>query len=255
MEGSEPLAPTSGFIYSRRGLHGQVVEALGRRIVHGEIEPGATIDVDQLETEYAVSRTVVREAVKVLSAKGLLDARPKRGTFVRDRRHWNLLDADVMTWRDEGQGIDLQLLHDLDEVRQAVEPRGAGLAAQRRTLADLAEIDAALARLVETADGDLEDHVRADLAFHRAVLSASQNELLLRMEIIIEPALRARNALAFSEEHGREFLDAHAQVRDAIAAQDGEAAQRLMEGLLVDAAADTEAILARRKRARRRRSG
>jgi DNA-binding FadR family transcriptional regulator len=89
--------------YSNRGLGGQIVEDLGRRIVQGELPPGSTIDVDQLESQHAVSRTVVREAVKVLIAKGLLDARPKRGTFVRSATQWNLLDGDVMSWRDDGR--------------------------------------------------------------------------------------------------------------------------------------------------------
>ena len=239
-------------LYSRRGLHGQLVESLGKRIVRGELLPGDVVDVDRLEVDHAVSRTVVREAIKVLTTKGLLDARPKRGTFVRPRAQWNLLDADVMTWRDEGHGPDQQLLQDLDEVRRAVEPPGARLAAERRTEQDLAEIDAALQDMVDTAHVKGDEHIAADLRFHRAVLVASHNELLARLEVVLEPALRARNALAFSEDSGNHFIEAHRRVLEQIRSGDGPGAQKAMEMLLVDAAADTAAILARRAPGRRR---
>jgi DNA-binding FadR family transcriptional regulator len=232
--------------FSRRGLHGQIVDSLGRRIVGGEFPPGAVVDLELLEQELSVSRTVMREAVKVLTTKGLLDARPRLGTFVRERRHWNLLDADVMAWRGGGDP-DERLLFDLEEVRRIVEPWGARLAAERRTDDDVEAMRTALSRMEESErGGNVEEHIAADAAFHRAVLAASQNELLERLEVVLEPALRARDALAFAHSHGDAFLHAHAAVAEAIAATDPDRAQASMSALLEAAAADTAAILRRR---------
>jgi DNA-binding FadR family transcriptional regulator len=230
--------------YSNRGLGGQIVEDLGRRIVQGELPPGSTIDVDHLESQHEVSRTVVREAVKVLIAKGLLDARPKRGTFVRSRTQWNLLDADVMSWRDDGQEPDPQLLSDLAEVRGAVEPQAARLAAERRNADDLVEMEAALQDMRDSAD-HLENHLASDLRFHRAVLAASHNELLVRLEVVLEPALRARDRLAFAHRHGSGFLEAHTEVLTAVRSADPDAAEAAMRSLLAMAAADARASLER----------
>lgn len=233
-------------VFSRRGLHGRVVDTLGRRIVRGDLPPGAVVDLELLEADLAVSRTVVREAVKVLTTKGLLDSRPRLGTFVRDRRDWSLLDADVMSWRDNGQP-DARLISDLAEVRRIVEPQGARLAALRRSEADVSAMRAALDRM-RGSGRDLEAHVAADLAFHRAVLGASQNELLERLEVVLEPALRARDALTFTHGHDDAFLPAHAAVADAVADGDPDRAEAAMAALLDAAAADTAAILERRTR-------
>jgi len=244
--------------FSRRGLHGHVVDSMGRRIVEGEFPPGAVVDLELLEQQMSVSRTVMREAVKVLTTKGLLDARPRFGTFVRDRRDWNLLDADVMAWRGGGDP-DHRLLSDLEEVRRIVEPWGARLAAERRTPDDVTALRGALARMEKSErGGDIEEHIAADVAFHRAVLAASQNELLERLEVVLEPALRTRDALAFVHTHGDAFLHSHAAVAEAIAAGDPDLAQASMASLLEAAAADTAEIMRRRSEsrggARRRRS-
>jgi DNA-binding FadR family transcriptional regulator len=201
--------------YSNRGLGGQIVEDLGRRIVQGELPPGSTIDVDQLESQHAVSRTVVREAVKVLIAKGLLDARPKRGTFVRSRTQWNLLDADVMSWRDDGQEPDPQLLSDLAEVRGAVEPQAARLAAERRTPTTWSRWrrrsrTCATARTTSRATWP-PTCASTGPCWRRATTSCS-----VRLEVVLEPALRARDRLAFAHRHGSGFLEAHTAVFDAV---------------------------------------
>ena len=208
-------------VFSRRGLHGRVVDTLGRRIVRGDLPPGAVVDLELLEADLAVSRTVVREAVKVLTTKGLLDSRPRLGTFVRDRRDWSLLDADVMSWRDNGQ----------PDARLSSE-------------ADVSAMREALDRM-RASGRDVEAHVAADLAFHRAVLGASQNELLERLEVVLEPALRARDALTFAHGHDDAFLSAHAAVADAVADGDPDRAEAAMAARLDAAAADAAAILER----------
>lgn len=138
--------------YARRGVHGQTVETLARRVLSGEIPEGSTLDLVELQRELDVSLTALRESLKVLAAKGMVDARQRRGTFVRSRADWNLLDADVLRWQfAEGTsaGADLALLRNLGEVRGIVEPAAVRLAAERRTDADLAALEAALTRMGE----------------------------------------------------------------------------------------------------------
>ncbi|MEW9527082.1 FadR/GntR family transcriptional regulator [Microbispora sp. NPDC049125] len=226
-------------VYPGRGIHGQVVEAVGRRIVTGKDAPGSTLDLDAMEFTFDVSKTVVREALKVLAAKGLVDARPKRGTFVRPRSEWSLLDPDLLRWQfeePEGSG----LLDDLYEVRIIVEPAGARLAAARRTEEDIARLSATLATV--TPECGAKEIVEADLAFHRRLLEASHNELLIRMEYIIEIGLRARDLLVHAEGHTGDFLPPHQAVLDAVRASDADGAERAMRALLEQAAKDEQEI-------------
>src|SRR5690606_17108153 len=137
--------------------------------------------------------TVLRESLKVLAGKGLVDARQKRGTFVRARSAWNLLDPDVIHWRAEG-GDSHQLMRDLADVRTIVEPAAAYRAALRRTEDDLAALDAALSAMAGSR-GDSAAAAEADAAFHRALLAATGNELLERLELLLEPGLRERDRL------------------------------------------------------------
>src|SRR3954469_1673560 len=155
--------------YARRGVHGQTVEALARRILGGDIPEGATLDLVALQSELDVSLTALRESLKVLAAKGMIDARQKRGTFVRSRADWNLLDADALRWQFEGGSTtesDRALLRNLAEVRAIIEPAAVRLAAERRTDADLAALDGALDAMGEE-DAGAAHAVEADLAFHR----------------------------------------------------------------------------------------
>lgn len=226
--------------YSGRGLHGRLVESVGRQIVLGEIAPGEIIDLDALGKAEDVSRTVVREAVKVLVGKGLLDARPKYGTFVRERTAWNLLDTEIMRWRAEG-GMDPRLLLELEEVRQMLEPVTARLAARRRTPEHVASMEEALERM--RVQEDLESHVDADLQFHRVMASATGNELLEHLAILLEPAQRTRDTLAFESTHDNSFLAAHHAVLDGVRDGDDEAAEAAMRTLLDAAGRDTEAAI------------
>src|SRR6266511_2077717 len=123
---------TKSRTYPRRGLHGAVVHEIGVRILRGELKPGDALPDNGLVDEPAVSRTVVREAVKVLAAKRLVESKPKTGTRVRPRRDWNLLDPDVLAWQLEA-GLDRRFLEDALELRRLIEPQAARLAAERAT--------------------------------------------------------------------------------------------------------------------------
>lgn len=228
--------------YAGRGTHGQVVNELGARIVSGRLGREESIDLGRLEVELDISRTMLREALKVLAAKGLIDARQKRGTFVLPRSRWHLLDADVLRWQFSARPTG-ELLGQLAEVRAIVEPAGARLAAQRRDDADLAALSAALDAIAESTS-DTAAAVDADLRFHRALLAASHNELLERMAAMIEVGLAARDALVH-DGHGAPVegpVPAHQAVFDAVRAGDPDAAEHAMRALLDQAERDTELL-------------
>jgi DNA-binding FadR family transcriptional regulator len=223
---------SSGPGYPRGGLHGQIVHAIGRQILSGKIRPGELLPA---QPGLPVSRTVLREAIKVLAAKGLVESRPKTGTRVRPRHAWHLLDPDVMAWQQDGP-LRVAFLQKLTEVRLIVEPAAAEHAAQRATAADLQTIEEALRDMEEALGGgafDYEAFDRADQRFHQAIVRACGNDLLERMSHVVVSALlvsfRATSRLpgrakASLPQH-RAILQA---IRDRHAQRAGQAMRRLV---------------------------
>ena len=230
--------------YARRGVHGQTVEVIARRILAGEIAEGATLNLTALQEELDVSLTALREALKVLSAKGIVDARQKRGTFVRPRTDWNLLDGEVIRWQF-AEGAGQHLLDQLDEVRSIVEPAAARLAALRATAADLAVLDTALDEM--TAAADPAAKVQADLSFHRALLAVTHNELLERMEVVMETGLAERDRLVHGVARHDDPVPSHRAVVEAIRANDPAGAEQAMRGLLDKAVRDVQKVRGRKR--------
>jgi len=221
-------------LYAGRGIHGKVVGTVGRRIVSGYHQSGDVLLADALGSDLGVSKTVVREALKVLAAKGLVDSRPKLGTVVRERSSWNLLDPDLVAW--QGQcGPSQRFLRDLAEVRAAVEPTAARLAAKRRDDDDLRRLRRAL-RAMAGAGDDGNSAIEADLAFHEAMLFATHNELLGQMRMLVDPALRVRDELLHRQTPWLDPLPEHQEVFEAIVAGNGGRAAAAMAGLLERAA-------------------
>lgn len=216
--------------YAARGVHGQTVEVIAQRILTGQFAEGSTLDIVALQTEFDVSLTVLREALKVLAAKGMVDARPKRGTFVRPRADWSLLDGDVLRWQF-ARAAQPSLFEDLHELRGIVEPGAASLAAVRATDADVEALDIALAAMA-AAGSDAMAAVAADLAFHRALLAATHNELLVRMEVVIETGLAERDRMVHGALGTDDPVPSHRAVVDAIRAHDPSAADEAMRRLL-----------------------
>ncbi|MDX8030186.1 FCD domain-containing protein [Lentzea sp. BCCO 10_0856] len=217
-----------------RGVHGQTVEALAGRILAGEIGEGDTLDLPALREELDVSLTALREALKVLSAKGMIDARQKRGTFVQPRSSWNLLDTDVMRWQTQSD-TDPGLFDELTEMRVIVEPAAARLAAERASEADIEALGGALERMASARD--LAATVRADLEFHRLLMAGTHNAFLTQVERIIAIGLAERDKLV----HGSvddDPVPSHRAVLDAIAARDPEAAYEAMRALVDKSGAD-----------------
>ena len=215
--------------------HSFVVSSLGQRIGAGELVPSTDLTLASLEAEYGVSRTVVREAVRVLESKGMLVSRRRIGLVVQPVENWDLLDRSVIQWRLAGSHRE-QLLLEMMEVRAALEPEAARLAAVRAT-------DAQRARLVALAEelerlglallGDGPDFLKADNAFHSLLLEASGNLLLSRMRSPVTEVHRGRvdyKMLKGLPEAGT--LEGHLAVAHAVADGDPEAAARASFQLL-----------------------
>jgi DNA-binding FadR family transcriptional regulator len=210
----------------------RVVDVLGRAIVTGQFSRQAPFPVEaELCTRHGVSRTIVREAVKMLTAKGLLTSRRRAGTVVEPEGNWNLLDPDILRWMLERE-FSIDLLIDFTEVRMAIEPRAAGLAAHSATGPQRRAILAAIERM-RAAEQGADDPLEADIAFHQAVLVASNNRFMRQFRDLTEAALR------FSIRRTNEYAGVargstadHARVGDAIIRGEPERAHALMGELL-----------------------
>jgi DNA-binding FadR family transcriptional regulator len=216
-------------------MSSQIAALLGTRIVSGEFRPGDTLPVEaELCRLYGVSRTVVREAVKNLSAKRLIDVSPKVGTRVLPFADWNLLDRDVLTWRLSAQ-FDAKIIADIFEMRLCLEPRASFLAARDGTAEDMQTVAQHFDELREAFGSDLpiEATAQAELAFHLAVIHASHNGLFITVGGTFRSALRVSSQML--QRHAvrpAENLAAHDAVRAAIAARDPGRAAQAMERLL-----------------------
>jgi DNA-binding FadR family transcriptional regulator len=213
----------------RRNLFAQVVEELGGRIVRGELAPERAFPKEaDLEHEFGVSRSVIREAVKTLAAKGLLESRTRTGIRALPPMHWKLLDGEVLSWRFAAMP-PLQFFTELFEIRQMIEPEAAALAASRAKPSEVAEIETAFAGMM-AASAASAGGVEADLRFHRGILAAAGNPLLLQMGNLISVGLHVSHR--FSREAFVIFLPQHRQVLDAIKARGPQAARANMHRLL-----------------------
>jgi DNA-binding FadR family transcriptional regulator len=220
-----------------RNLHGHVVHELGQRIVGGELRPGDLLPREELLAEQMqVSRTALREAMKVLSAKGLVETRSKVGSRVRDPQFWHQLDADVLGWRCALMPTE-DFMQKLAEMREIIEPAAAAAAARRCSAEQLEHLDAAYAAM--DAASDLDAWAVADLEFHEAVLRATNNELMVSLFSVIETALGTFFVLsAHSTKDFKYSLPHHRNVLEAIRRRQPEAARRAMMRMVADSQAN-----------------
>jgi DNA-binding FadR family transcriptional regulator len=228
-----------------RRLHGAIAHKLGVAILSAEYAPG---DILPGEVAFAgllgVSRSAYREAVQVLTAKGLVESRPKAGTRVLPRNRWNLLDPDVLAWAFAGEP-DINFVRGLFELRGIVEPAAAAFAAERRDRADLKVMKDCLAAMrrhtLATEAGRA-----ADREFHAAVLHATRNDALIVLSASIGAAIswttqfkqRARDL-------PRNPIPDHVRVYDAIVAADAPGASAAMRTLIDLALEDTKSAMER----------
>ncbi|MBB3457974.1 DNA-binding FadR family transcriptional regulator [Rhizobium sp. BK313] len=218
----------------RRGVFGYFVHDLGRRIVRGDYPVGSNLPNEpELVEQFAISRTVVREAMKCLAGKGLVEIKTRVGTRVRERSYWHHLDTDVMVWYYE-TGPSMEIMRSIKDLRRVLEPEATARAAARGTEADLASIAAAYNDMVASI-GDVNAHCDADLRFHAAIFSATKNMVYAQLIDLIAVAIYANRVISDHDEvveGQKRSLPYHQDVLDAIVARDSEAALRASHRLL-----------------------
>jgi DNA-binding FadR family transcriptional regulator len=218
-------------------LHQSVRDALGRRIVTGELATGSVLTLEGVQAQYAVSRPVAREAIRVLQAMGLIATRRRVGITVLPRTSWNVFDPLVIRWRLDGDGRRDQLLS-LSELRRGIEPIAAALAAERATPSHHGVLAQAVADMVvHAAAGDLEAYLVADTAFHRTLLEACGNEMLASLGDVVAEVLAGRtHHHLMPASPNPEAIRLHEQVAIAIRTGDAVAAENAMRAIIDEAA-------------------
>ncbi|GGQ15889.1 FadR/GntR family transcriptional regulator [Streptomyces griseomycini] len=216
-----------------RGLHGQLVQQLGQMIVSGDLGADRPLVPEEIGQRFEVSRTVVRESLRVLEAKGLVSARPNVGTRVRPVSDWNLLDPDIIEWRAFGPQRDDQR-RELSELRWTIEPLAARLAAGhgredvQQRLSDMVEIMGHA-----MGQGDALTFARADSEFHSLLIQIAGNRMLEHLSGIVSAALQVSGGPVTGCERPNEAsLAHHGRIVDALAGGDGAAAEAAMRQLL-----------------------
>jgi DNA-binding FadR family transcriptional regulator len=224
-----------------------IVQSLGKAIALGEHPQGQPLKAEAALCEsFDASRTVLREAVKMLTAKGMLDARPRRGTIVLPESQWNLSDPDILNWLLDRKGA-LPIISEFADMRLAIEPAAAGLAALNMTEENRITLNHALERMEAAARGE-DDHLDADIAFHVGILEATGNRFFWNMRHTIEVALRfsIRMTNRFKGVD-RASVDDHKVILDFILAGDQVAAEHHMRTLLNEAKTLLNEALAQEK--------
>ncbi|MET8572481.1 FadR/GntR family transcriptional regulator [Streptomyces sp. NPDC004783] len=219
-----------------RGLHGRVLDTLGPAITAGEYPAGSVLRTDELAQRFEVSRSVMREAVRVLESMRLVESRRRVGVTVQPECEWNVYDPQVIRWRLAGADRPRQL-RSLTVLRSAVEPVAAGLAARNATADQCAELtECALGMVANSRGHRLEQYLFHDVAFHRVILTASGNEMFARLGGVVAEVLagRTHHAVMF-EDPDPAAVTLHVQVAEAVRERDAERAEHLTREITVGA--------------------
>lgn len=206
--------------------YSSVVEILGLRVVSGEYAAGSVLTLERIQTEFAVSRTIAREVMRVLEALNLVTSRRRVGLIVQHQSEWDVFDPRVIRWRLDGPYRKVQL-RSLTELRVAIEPFAAATAAQRATDEERRELTELAAKLRQTGEaGLLEEFLQYDIAFHSLILRMTRNEMFVALTDVVAEVLAGRT------HHGlmpaspvAEALDAHQRTAQAISVGDAAAAE------------------------------
>ncbi len=217
----------------RRTFQEEIFDQLGQDICSGRFDSGDVLPPEPVLCErFRVSRIVVREAVKSLAAKGILEVRRKTGTVVLPRDQWHLFDPDVIGWYSRSATIDERFVADLMELRRVIEPAAARLAAAKASQADREAIREAYNRMVKSA-GVKKDYVPADLAFHNAILTACHNQFLWQMHSALSVILRTSFVISSRVPQGpRKSLSLHEDLCAGIESGNPDAAEQAVLKLI-----------------------
>jgi GntR family transcriptional regulator, galactonate operon transcriptional repressor len=235
---------------TRESLHSRVTKALGLRLIKAE-NMGDQVEFPneaEMCEQLGVSRSILREAVKVLADKGMVVVRPRSGTRARPRTDWNLLDPDILCWLAEVKP-DGRFLRELCEVRLAIEPTASGFAAVRATEEEITAMAACLKRQ-EALDGSAtEEIVTSNLEFYEAVVAASHNPMFrqlsasirLPMQVALSYTVRLPAVRALERE-------AHRSLYQAILRHDPRAARTAAEEIVGFSMLAVEQVMRKAKR-------
>ncbi len=231
-----------------KNVHGNTVDRLGSDIVAGRYAPGAAIPPEPiLCEELGVSRTVVRESIKSLIAKGLVTTGPKVGTRVQPPDQWNWFDADVIVWQTQA-GLSIEFLRDLQDLRRVVEPAAVALAASRATPADIADMEEAYAGMKQAIEFG-GDYITPDLRFHQGLIRSSHNRMRVQMSRALGALLRTSFEISTTRKNGpASSLPLHRAVLDAVIARNPARAEKAVLVLIDGARQDIETVLASRRK-------
>lgn len=237
---STTMPRTAHYQQSLPGLHGQVLDKLGADICAGRMPAGTVITLEEIERKYDVSRSVGRETIRVLEAMRLVISRRRVGTVVLPSEEWNLFDPRVIRWRmqspDRAEQIDA-----LTELRIAVEPEAARLAAARATAQDAAELVGIAGRMwAASEEGNREAFLALDVEFHSLVLKCSGNPMFQQLESLVSEILTGWLAHGLGPQHPHPAtLNLHSAVATAIQQRQPDAAFEVMRSLLVRSALES----------------
>lgn len=238
MNTSQELTATTA-----RKTHGEVVAHIGMMIVSGRYSVGSLLPKEEEFTEQlAAGRGVIREALRVLASKGLVEAKPRRGTIVLPQSEWQQLDPELLRWRVQNGGHG-RFLRDLVETRALIEPAASANAAERATEVET-QLISSIAREMQLTEGDKIQFLDADMRFHAAILQAAHNEVLFQVGMDIDAGLRLSRELTVSLGHSSRVAE-HVEVADAIASRSPARARKAMSRLMTHGAEDIAEILDR----------
>jgi DNA-binding FadR family transcriptional regulator len=228
----------------KHSQHSRAANMLGRRIVGGTYPSGDVLPHEQdLIEGLGVSRTILREAMRTLAAKGMVEPRQRVGTRVTERRAWNLLDRDVITWHAQEHSHHPDLFREISEARLTIEPTMAALAAERGSGEALERIEASQQRMIE-AEADLDAYLEADIGFHRAIYEAAHNEMLGQMgEVLLSALHLSHTVISHVPDPICRSISGHLEVATAIRNRSGVDAQRAMRELIEGVVTDLESTL------------
>jgi DNA-binding FadR family transcriptional regulator len=218
------------------GRHAEMLDALGRAIVSGELAPGSVLTSEDLQARYGTSRTVAREVIRALEGMRLTTSKRRVGITVRDAWEWNHYDPRLIRWQLEGDGRQAALRM-LTELRSAVEPSAAHFAALRATPEERGQLRALATRLTSTAKArDLDTFLGYDVAFHHLVLTASRNPMFGQLSDVVAEVLAGRTGHGLMpEEPHPEAIVLHTEVANAVDAGQADRAERAMREIVVQA--------------------
>jgi GntR family galactonate operon transcriptional repressor len=233
-----------------------VLDRLGRQVAAGRFPPGQRVPTEEeLVRKLGISRPSVREGLKALARKGLVESRARRGTVVLDKGNWDVLDPDVLRWMAAAPP-DYAFLISLIELRAIMEPAAARLAAQRATPAQILEIERAFGGMADSLPHDIEACHRHDLAFHEAIFAASGNAMLYRLYTAIRAMLLTLfRASTEARQSYEKSLAEHGAVAAAIGRRSPEEAEKTMRKLLAGTARDLEPAFHPRQTSKRHLKG